>query len=332
MSEKPMLITMGDPAGIGPEITIKALSKREDNACKIVVVGDLSVLRDTARSLNVTTELHTVEDPLKAQNGVINVIDLNTITPLSFEMGKPQIICAKSAYQYIIAAIDFALKGQAGAVITNPINKEALNMAGIPFQGHTELFAHRTKVSDYSMIFQLENLAVAHVTTHCSLKDAITQITEQRVFTHIQLIDSYLKQTACSPARIAVGGLNPHAGENGLFGTEESQFIGPAIARAQNQGIDVSGPYPPDTVFMRAFSGEFNGVVSMLHDHGFVALKSRDFYHGVNITIGLPIIRTSVGHGTAFDIAGKGVASKESLLSAIAIASKICRSNHHFQL
>jgi len=223
---------------------------------------------------------------------------------------------------------------KAAGVVTNPISKESLALAGISYPGHTEIFADKTKCDDYSMVFLLDNVAVAHVTTHVSLRNAIELVKKERVLKQIRLLNRSLKSLGIDPPRIAVGGLNPHAGENGLFGDEEIREITPAIEQARSEGINVSGPYPPDTIFDRAFKGEFNGIVSMLHDHGFVALKSRDFEHGVNITVGLPIIRASAGHGTAFDKAWKRDCnvSAASLLSAMDVAYRMTRSIQNSEL
>ncbi|NLE00268.1 MAG: 4-hydroxythreonine-4-phosphate dehydrogenase PdxA, partial [Fibrobacter sp.] len=233
-----------------------------------------------------------------------------------------------ASFLYINKSIELSLQMQVAAVITNPINKESLKLVGINYPGHTEIFAKKTGTSVFSMLFLLKNVGVVHVTTHCSLKNAIKQVTEENVLKNIHLLNCAMKQLGIQNPRIAVGGLNPHAGEHGLFGDEEIEHIQPAINRAVSEGVSVTGPYPPDTVFMRAFRGEFDGIVSMLHDHGFVALKSMDFEHGVNITVGLPIIRTSVGHGTAYDLAGKGKASSESLLSALFAAEKLYRNRN----
>lgn len=309
-------LTMGDPAGIGPEIALKALSTPKNDQA-IVIVGDLSVLKATAQSMDLKVEFNPLSELDQFKKTAINVLDLKIISPEQYSLGKAQALCGKASYLYIEKAIELALKKEIAAVITNPINKESLKMAGIPFPGHTEIFASKTGTLDYSMLFLLHNVGVAHVTTHCSLKKAIELVTQQNVLKNIHLLNRAMKQLGVPHPKLAVGGLNPHAGENGLFGDEEIVHINPAIKSAQKEGITVSGPYPPDTVFMRAFKGEFDGIVAMLHDHGFVALKSMDFEHGVNITIGLPIIRTSVGHGTAYDLAGKGVASDESLRAAL---------------
>ncbi len=312
-------LTLGDPAGIGPEITLKALSSTEESY-PVVVIGDLAVLQNAAKILNMNPVFHSVSDVKDYRKSAINVLDLKILSARQYTLGTAQPLCGKASFLYIQKAIDLAIDKRVDGVITNPINKESLRMAGINFPGHTEIFAERTNSSDYSMLFLLRNVGVAHVTTHCSLKEAISLISKQRVLKNIHLLNRAMKDLGISVPRIAVGGLNPHAGENGLFGDEEIIHIRPAIKQALEEGINVSGPYPPDTVFMRAFRGEFDGIVSMLHDHGFVALKSMDFEHGVNITIGLPIIRTSVGHGTAYDLAGKGLASEESLKAAMKAA------------
>jgi len=314
-------ITMGDPAGIGPEIALKALSLAQFPVQeKFFIIGDLSILRPISREIKNCAELREMRSETDFAFGKINVYNMNLISPDAFVTGKPQAACGRASYGYVLKGIELCLKGSIGGIVTNPISKEALSMAKIPYPGHTEILADKTGTNNFSMMFALDNVHVAHVTTHVGLREAIGLITKDRVLGHIMLLHKTLVQLGFENPAIAVGGLNPHAGENGLFGDEERLHIIPAIAEAAKQGVVVTGPYPPDTVFMRAFKGEFIGVVAMLHDHGFVALKSRDFENGVNITIGLPIIRTSVGHGTAFDIAGKGIASEKSLLAAMRAA------------
>jgi 4-hydroxythreonine-4-phosphate dehydrogenase len=320
-------ITMGDPAGIGPEIALKALiSQSLPDDCEIFVIGDLAVLERSVKLTASRPDLHEMTSIDDLQRGRVNVLDMKQVMAGDFETGKPQAVCGRASYNYLIKGIDLCLEKKIAGIVTNPISKEALHLAGINYPGHTEILAERTGTKDFSMMFALDNVHVVHVTTHVSLKQAIQQITRDRVLLNIRLLSQTLRELGNVRPRIAVGGLNPHAGENGLFGDEETVHIVPAIDEAKRLGIDASGPYPPDTVFMRAFKGEFDGVVSMLHDHGFVALKSRDFEKGVNITIGLPIIRTSVGHGTAFDIAGKGIASENSLLAAIRAALLLSKS------
>lgn len=308
-------LTMGDPAGIGPEIACKAMKNRKF-MLSVLIIGTMEILEQTAHRLQMPLPFHAVVEPAQFHSGRVNVIDCSVPGVGSFLPGTCDARCGNAAFTYIEKAITLALEGAVDGVITNPINKESLHAAGITYPGHTEIFAEKTGTDRYSMLFLLDNIGVAHVTTHCSLREAIALIRKERVLATIRLLHESMLRLGISTPRIAVGGLNPHAGEGGLFGDEEIKHICPAIAEARSGGIDATGPYPPDTVFMRAFKGEFDGIVAMLHDHGFVALKSRDFDHGVNITIGLPILRTSVGHGTAFDIVGKGCASPESLLSA----------------
>jgi 4-hydroxythreonine-4-phosphate dehydrogenase len=317
------LLTMGDPAGIGPEIAVKALCA--DHAARVVVVGDVEVLRRAAEVCGLSPRFNAVDVPAAAVFGgnTVNVLDMREISAARFTPGVPQAACGRAAYRYIVKAIELTMENMAAGVVTNPISKESLKLAGVDYPGHTEIFADKTNAGSHSMVFLLDGVAVAHVTTHVSLRRAIDLVTKERVLGHIRLLHESLEGLGLGAPRMAVSGLNPHAGENGLFGDEEIREIIPAIDEARGEGIDAVGPLPPDTVFTRAFGGEFNGVVSMLHDHGFVALKSRDFDHGVNVTVGLPIIRTSVGHGTAFDKAWKGTASPVSLLSAIDAASKI---------
>jgi 4-phospho-D-threonate 3-dehydrogenase / 4-phospho-D-erythronate 3-dehydrogenase len=323
------VLTMGDPAGVGPEICIKAIESMADETdYGIVVAGDISVLTKATSYTGSSPTIIPIKSPSEWKPGVLNVIDLNILSPTDFAMGKVQANCGKAAYAYIIKAIQLAREGLVAGIVTNPINKKALEQAAIPYPGHTEILAHETHTKHFSMLFLLHGVGVAHVTTHCSLRSAIDLISKERIVQTIRLLHESMKRLGVNRPRLAVGGLNPHAGENGLFGTEEIRHIAPAIAAARDEAIDVTGPYPPDTVFMRAFRGEFDGVVAMLHDHGFVALKSLDFEHGVNITVGLPIIRTSVGHGTAFDIAGTGSASDESLRTAITTAWLLYQNRH----
>jgi 4-hydroxythreonine-4-phosphate dehydrogenase len=324
MSFPHLAITMGDPAGIGPEVAVKALTGASLPECDIFIIGDRTVLERAVTFLGKRIDLHAIRSPEDIRAGSVNVLDMQKITPADFSIGTVSARCGAAAYAYIIKGIEMAKAGTIQGVVTCPINKEALRLAGISFPGHTEIFAHETGTEDFSMVFLLDEVAVAHVTTHCSVRQALSLVDADRVLRTIRLLNATLVRLRGKNPRIAVGGLNPHAGENGLFGDEEIRHIAPAIAKAHEEGIDATGPYPPDTVFMRAFKGEFDGIVAMLHDHGFTALKSRDFEGGVNITIGLPIVRTSVGHGTAFDIAGTGTASEKSLLAAIRAAVKLC--------
>ncbi len=326
ISYTPILgLTLGDPAGIGPEIACKALADKQVQS-RVIIIGDAAVIEDACRYYTPSMDIHILSDCSNFKDGSINVLDMQILDPDSIEIGKVQKSCGFAAFKYIEKSIELALAKKIDAVVTNPINKEAMHLAGFDYPGHTEIFAEKCGIKDFSMLFLLKNIGVAHVTTHCSLRNAIELIKTERVVATIKLLNTAMTELGITQPRLAVGGLNPHAGENGLFGDEEINEIIPAIDICKKAGINVSGPYPPDTIFMRAFKGEFDGITAMLHDHGFVALKSLDFEHGVNITIGLPIVRTSVGHGTAFNIAGKGIASYESLIDAINAAERICRA------
>lgn len=327
MNEQVLLaLTMGDPAGIGPEIAIKALRGNEiPSQCRVFIIGDLTVMEQAKRFTGSSVTMHPMTTIDDFEEGSINILDMQLVKPSDVTMGNESALCGKASYDYVIKGISLAREGLIHGVVTNPINKASLKKAGIDFPGHTEIFAHETGSTNFSMVFTLDNVYVIYVTTHCSLREAIEHITREKVYSKIVLLNSTLQSTGLEHPRIAVGGLNPHAGEGGMFGNEELLHIIPAIEQARKEGLTVTGPLQPDTVFMRAFNGEFNGIVTMLHDHGFVALKSKDFEHGVNLTVGLPIIRTSVGHGTAFDIAGTGKASEKSLLAAIDVAYRMSR-------
>ncbi len=331
ISYTPILgLTLGDPAGIGPEIACKALADKRVQS-NVIIIGDATAVQDACRHYTPTMDVHVLADYSNFKDGSINVLDMQILDPGSIEIGKVQKSCGFASFKYIEKSIELALAKKIDAVVTNPINKEAMHLAGFDYPGHTEIFAEKCGIKDFSMLFLLKNIGVAHVTTHCSLRRAIELVKTNRVVATIKLLNTAMTELGITQPRLAVGGLNPHAGENGLFDDEEINEINPAIDICKKAGINVSGPYPPDTIFMRAFKGEFDGIAAMLHDHGFVALKSLDFEHGVNITIGLPIIRTSVGHGTAFNIAGKGVASHESLVDAINAAERICRARRMIQ-
>jgi 4-phospho-D-threonate 3-dehydrogenase / 4-phospho-D-erythronate 3-dehydrogenase len=314
---------MGDPAGIGPEVIIKAFAKQNENSPQqLLVIGDTKILKNCAESLKLDhAEIVAIKKPSDFIEGKINVIETTPAKDIELAVVSAQ--GGALAFSYIDLSIKLAIDKQIDGVVTCPINKEALHAAGFKYPGHTEIYAEKCGVENFSMMFSLEDVSIVHVTTHCSLREALDLVSVERVTRNIDLLHNALLSLGFEKPRIAVGGINPHAGENGLFGDEEIHHITPAIEAAQNRGLDVTGPFPPDTVFMSAFKGQYDGVVAMLHDHGFVAVKSRDFEKGVNITIGLPMIRTSVGHGTAFDIVGKGIASEGSLLSAIDSATKM---------
>lgn len=335
---KPLIaITMGDPAGVGPEVVLGALSDRRVRAaCRAVVVGDLRVLRQTAQDMNRKPQIRTVGRVSEVPEGgyVRHVLDLHIADPASVPPGRVNAGAGRAAAAYIAGAVALALSGAVDAIATAPINKEALRLACVPYPGHTEMLKALCGVGEVAMMLLHGNMRVSHVTTHLSVRDACAQITRARVLSVIRLTDAGLAQMGLSRRRIAVAGLNPHAGESGLFGAEEGEAIAPAIADAQGEGIDAVGPLPPDTVFARHRGGEFDAVVAMLHDHGHIAIKTVGFTTGkegrlrtagVNLTLGLPIIRTSVDHGTAFDIAGQGVADPTSMVEAILLGASLAQ-------
>lgn len=321
-------VTMGDPAGIGPEIIIKSLVEGELSGAPVVVVGCVQTLR-RIQSLNVTppAELRVIDSVDLAQfaPGVINVIDEPLADPTALQPGVVQAQAGDLAYRCIKRATALALSGEVKAIATAPLNKEALHLAGHHYPGHTELLAQLTNSKDYAMVLYTDQLKVIHVTTHIALRKFLDTLSEQRVKTVIQVANDFLRRVGFDNPRIAVAGVNPHAGENGLFGEEEITIVGPAVRAMQAEGVNVTGPCPPDTVFMQCHEGMYDMVVAMYHDQGHIPLKLLGFYDGVNITAGLPFIRTSADHGTAFDIAWTGKAKSESMAVSIQLAMQITR-------
>ena len=301
------MVSSGDPAGIGPEVTIKALARPEmATLAELVVTGDPGLIERTAARLSLPV-------PRVEPAG-----DAGAVEPgrLSAEAGR-------AAVAAIERALDLVRSGKADALVTAPINKEALRLAGYPWPGHTELLADLTGAEDVRMLLTSGRLRVVHVTTHRSLRSAIEAVTEGRVRKTIELAHAAGRRLGFEEPRLGVAGLNPHAGEGGLFGDEEGREISPAVEAARRDGVDVSGPWPADTLFWRAANGEFDLVVAMYHDQGHVPVKLAGFDEGVNVTLGLPILRTSVDHGTAFDIAGRGVARWQSMAAAIRVAAEM---------
>jgi 4-hydroxythreonine-4-phosphate dehydrogenase len=320
-------ITMGDPAGIGPEIALKALSSPSVSPDgDLFVIGDFNVLQHNLNLVTGWNDLHEMASVDDFEQGCLNVLSMNRVTFKDLQTGKPSAACGAASYAYLTKGIDLCLENKIAGIITNPISTESFHLAGIAFRDQTQILSEKTGVRDFSMMYGVEDVYTMLVTSHVSVRLAIDLITRERVLKNVILFHKSLRCLGIAKPRIAVAGLNPHAGENGLFGDEEIRFISPAIEDAKKLGIEVTGPCPPDTVFMRAFRGEFDGVVSMLHDQGFGSLKSRNFEEGINITVGLPLVRTSVGHGTAFDIAGKGMASEVSLVGAIKAAEMLWKN------
>jgi 4-hydroxythreonine-4-phosphate dehydrogenase len=319
MTNSPILgLTVGDPSGIGPEIACTATRKIEGTRdCRCILYGDERVIRRSMPCVHETRGLNRITDATAYQPGMINYVEVGSITQ-DYEFRKVQGHCGKAAYDYVECAIRDAMAGRIDAVVTGPLNKEALNLGGKHFAGHTEIFAHLTGCKEYAMLLTGGALRVIHVSTHCSLREACDRAKKARILKVIDLANESAQALAgMDRPRIAVAGLNPHCGEGGLFGREEIDEIIPAIEEAQARGMDVTGPVPPDTVYMKAHNGMFDIVVAMYHDQGHIPLKIVDFMGGVNITVGLPVIRTSVDHGTAFGRAGQGRAGDSSLVAAI---------------
>jgi 4-hydroxythreonine-4-phosphate dehydrogenase (EC 1.1.1.262) len=318
---KPLIgITIGDPAGVGPEVTLKALKNREIlDSCVPVVIGDINVVKKAASIVAFESDINVVDNTDDCIDHKVNLISLNNMKD-SYQFGMIQPECGRAAFEYIKKGIELALVGKLSAVVTGPINKEALNLAGYHYSGHTEIFADLTGTKDYAMMLTGGPLKVIHVSTHVSLREACDRVKKERVYKVIKLAKKAMNDLGLKSPRIAVAGLNPHAGENGLFGDEEIKEIIPAIEKAKEEGINVNGPLPPDTIFLHCKDGKYDIAVVMYHDQGHIPLKLLDFMGGVNVTVGLPIIRTSVDHGTAFGKAGKGTADETSMIKAIEMA------------
>ncbi|ATA20362.1 4-hydroxythreonine-4-phosphate dehydrogenase [Gibbsiella quercinecans] len=323
---KTIAVTMGDPAGIGPEIIIKSLAQGELAGAPAVVVGCAATLRRIiGMGITPPAELRLLGSMADARfaPGIINVIDEPLAQPDSLQPGRVQRQAGDLAYRCIKRATELALAGEVDAIATAPLNKEALHAAGHLYPGHTELLAKLTHSKDYAMVLYTDRLKVIHVTTHIALRKFLDTLNRERVETVIGMADTFLKRVGYAAPRIAVAGVNPHAGENGLFGDEEITIVGPAIQAMQAHGIDAYGPCPPDTVYLQCYEGQYDMVVAMYHDQGHIPLKLLGFYDGVNITAGLPFIRTSADHGTAFDIAWTGKAKSESMAISIKLAMQL---------
>ncbi len=324
---RPILgITMGDPAGIGPEITIRSLSSVDIyRCCRPVVVGDSKVLVQEKKAYDLKPEIRILQSVSDAgfEYGTIDLLDLDNVDIERLKMGEVQAMAGRAAYEYIEEGVKLALKGEIHGLVTAPINKEALNKAGYPFAGHTEILAELTGTRCYAMMLVTEKLKVVHVTTHIPLSKVARQITKDRVLETILLADQAMKMLGESRPRIGVAGLNPHSSDGGLFGNEEETKIKPAIAEARKRGLNVDGPVSADTLFMKAVGNVYDVTIAMYHDQGHIPVKLLGFEAGVNMTLGLPIIRTSVDHGTAFRHARKRIgANPNSLIEAIKIAGK----------
>lgn len=337
-NEAPLIaITMGDPAGIGAEIAVKALVDPEiSDACRAVIIGDAKVVADAIRFTGMRACERSVSSIEEAvfERGTINVLDLDNVNLDKLVYGKIDASAGRAAFEYIEKAIELAMAGRIDAVVTGPIHKEALNKAGYHYSGHTEIFADLTRTKDYAMMLIDQGMRVVHVTTHVALRRACDLVKRDRVLVVIKLAHAAVQALGITAPRIGVAGLNPHAGEDGLFGCEEMEEIAPAVRDAQALGINAEGPVPPDTLFAKTRGGQYDVAVAMYHDQGHIPLKTVGFtldqktgkwtaVSGVNVTLGLPIIRTSVDHGVAFGKAGKGTANPESMIQAILLAARL---------
>ena len=337
--KKPLLgISVGDPGGIGPEIVAKALALEAMYAiCRPLVVSDFALMEDALRIASVQLKLNRVSNPTEGRYefGCMDVLDMQNVDMSKLVHKKVTRENGKACFEYIKKVIDMAIAGEIDATVTGPIHKEALNLAGFHYAGHTEIYSDLTNTKDYAMMLADGNFRIVHVSTHIALREACDRVKKDRVLKVIHLTRDVLERLEVGNPIIAVAGLNPHAGEGGLFGDEEINEIIPAIEAAKGEGIDVQGPLPSDTIFSKAIGGEYDAVVAMYHDQGHVAMKTAGFVYeesgqwsaisGVNVTLGLPIVRASVDHGVAFGKAGEGRANPQSMIQAIKMAVQLCK-------
>lgn len=339
MSEhKPIIgISMGDPSSIGPEITIKSVANEAvQQICRPIVVGDAKVLQKAIEITGEDLTINRIDKVTKAKfkNGIIDVFDMQNVDIQQYKPGKVSAEYGNAAFENIVQVIELAMNMEIDATVTGPIHKESINLAGHKFSGHTEIYAEYTNTKKYAMLLVEEDLRVIHVSTHVSLREACDLVKKERILETIELIDEACKRIGIENPKIGVAGLNPHSSDGGLFGDEEEKEIIPAIKEALSRGFDVEGPVPSDTLFPKAIGGVYDGCVVMYHDQGHIPFKVVGFnwdkdegkmksVRGVNITLGLPIIRTSVDHGTAMEIAGKNIASADAMVLAIKYAVKL---------
>ena len=328
---KPVTVTFGDAAGIGPEIVVKTFADSAFmNAHPAFVVGDIGVLRRAAALWAPSLDIQAMAGPEQHRPapGTLQVVNISELSP-ELPWGQVSAAAGQAAFEAIRTAIGWANQGRIGAICTAPIHKEALAAAGVPYPGHTEMLADLSGTADYGMMLANPQLRTLLVTVHCSLIEAVRKLSVPLELRIIRLAHRSLQSMGMAQPRIAVAGLNPHAGEGGLFGSEDLAIIAPAVAQARAEGIDAVGPLPGDTVFMHARKGRYDIVVAQYHDQGLIPVKLLGVEDGVNVTLGLPFVRTSPDHGTAFDIAGRGVADPASLKTALATAHQLMRAGGH---
>lgn len=326
---KPILaVTMGDPAGTGPELIVKAFADEEVLAhCRPVVIGDAMIMHEAAGIVGRDARVRVISSPAEANDGsTLDVVDLANVDATRFQRGKMNAHCGNAAYAYIRRAVELTRAGESHAVVTSAINKAALHAAGHHYDGHTELLSELCGKPEVTMMLVADKLRVCHVSTHVALREAIERARPERIVRVIRLADAGVRELGIGKPHIAVAGINPHAGEGGIFGDEEIKYIAPAIEQANALGFRVSGPYAGDTVFFRTLQGQFDCAIAMYHDQGHVAAKMLGIWLGVNVTLGLPIIRTSVEHGTDFDNAGTGRGDPRSLVQALKLAATMARN------
>ncbi|HSW57364.1 MAG TPA: 4-hydroxythreonine-4-phosphate dehydrogenase PdxA [Dehalococcoidales bacterium] len=330
IERKPVIgITMGDPAGVGPEVIAKALKDKElASICIPVVIGDAGVMNRAAKLTGNRADLHIVDDRLQVEDNaaVLNLLDLNNLSSCHFEDGKISAVCGKASVEYILKAARLALRKQIDSLATAPIHKESTRLAGYGELGHLEILARYTNVDDYATMLVSENLRVIHLTTHYPLREAVEKIKKELIIKRLKLTQKAFSQWGYAKPVIGVAALNPHGGEGGILGAEEIEEIVPAIAAAREMGIEARGPYPADTIFNRALKGELDAVLALYHDQGHIPIKVHNVDKSFSIALGLPFIRTSVDHGTAFDIAWKGLAKADSMVEAIKAAVRLANN------
>ena len=333
MDSRPIIaITMGDAAGVGPEIVLKALALDEMYVlCRPLVVGDVGVLAQARQVLGLHVDLHRAADVGGGcfEPGSIDVLDLANVDLARLKVGEVSDMAGKAAVEYVLKAGQMALSGEVQGIATGPLNKEAMQLGGYDYIGHTEILADLAKSPRCTTMLISGSLRVVHVTRHLPLRQVADSITRERVLETIRLTAEGLPAMGVVEPRLGVAALNPHGGEGGLLGREEIEEIAPAVEAAQATGIDARGPYPADSIFFRAIAGEFDAVVAMYHDQGHIPVKTHGFESSVTVTLGLPIVRTSVDHGTAFDIAWQGLASPQSLIEAVKLAAEMARRVGH---
>ena len=325
MKKTLIAVPLGDPAGIGPESVARSIADKElFGITDCIVIGDRKVMENAIRITGEDLKVNVVADPAEGdyREGILNLIDLDNIDMDRFEFGKVDAMCGKAAFEYIEKSIQITMAGKADAVATTPINKESLRAGGINFIGHTEIFGALTGTKDPLTMFETNGMRVFFLTRHLSLREMLDQIKKERVIDYVVRCTEALRRLGVTEGTMAVAGLNPHSGEHGLFGWEEVNEIAPAVEELKKMGYNVAGPVPADSVFHQAMLGKYNSVLSLYHDQGHIATKTLDFDRTIAITNGMPILRTSVDHGTAFDIAGKGIAGAVSMKEAIRLAAK----------